>query len=1032
MIKVLRLFLVFVILCHLTMMAGPAFAADPMEDLLTNQMPNITTSIPKEYNQYPIWEYTVDTDIGMMDWQAKSMSVFFNAIFLVISFCVRLAIMLLEQAFTLDVLSGVASKVGEFVTGVKQAVWDPFINIVLVLTALYVLWSAIAARQRTKSYQQLAVTLINMTIAILFFTYPGQILNGFNTLSKEASASVLTGVAPMYETRVNTINDAVVVSGNVLWTNLVKNPWYLMQFGKVSEGKAKESKFLGVSPSQRAANTKMEAKTNWLMTPAGLFTIRQLFLASTLLMNLVMIPVIVILALLVLISQFVPLVLLTISAAIMIVSLIPGFGFRVVQRWLERLAGAAFYKVVLSIFLSVLLIVTQIFYKLFDMFYMQILIQIVAVVAVIMEKDRIIGMFTGISKGADHVAEVATQKSNYAGKLAQAAIFAANLKTGGAISGMSVAGGFGGQAMGSGAMMGMALRAGKKYAEVRGKQKVTPFVDNYLNFKYQNEKMEAESLSQQTGKPVQYSDFVHQVNANMERGLPLYTLEQREKAVNDLYSIRKQGGNLDRIYNPVGVQTNDPKEYKQQASKYQERVRNRREKFEEARKNRMKVIGQSERMSPHVKRETMPKVSDETKEIQQSFKDHVEDQQNKVENKFEEPKPFMEQAWDERKREQTAELAKPGQPKEPKKGLTPMQQSFVQSTRRLQKDLKNGHSASTMSSSPASAKQQEYAKEAFSTTPRMPEAKAGNDGSAQMKFDFSPEEKTYMKEVDAVLADARKQKAEESAVPLSSIRPKVSASSYTSEPKKLSPDELLTQIRNESVGHNKARYVHSLHGERRALMTDMMHLDVYRKHVEGKESINPHFNSVKHKVEGLMQTTGLSAGQLSEKASQSLEIVAMKADLAAKEFGYEPRRFVRNPDFGNNSEARLLPVRGLDDTQKAIMKSAIDNLDTHKQPDAALRQSVINDWTERQKMGQSPEQYVNALSAAARQFYTEKENAFKKSGLVSVDQKQLFEEQAARAKALYEDVSARREIAKDLFGMKTSAPKSFKRKEDTE
>jgi len=574
----------------------PVNAAD--SDFLEKLLPQIDgQGVEKKYTEHPISNYTLDTDSSWFEPTTGGIMLFLNMWMSIQATAVRIGILFLEQAYTLDLLGAIVGYIDKFIKAYRSSTWDLFITPLLVVSGIYILFNAAIAYKRSKSVEQLLTTLAVIAFATLLFAYPKQILTGFNDLSRDMSGAVLASTLPMMNNQAHTINQGVVVAGNQIWEQQVLYPWYLLQFKSIPEGKVKGEGFLQYPKGHDKREKLMEAEVkagNTMMTSEGIFD-RVIIIMMSHFLNLITLIILTVISILTLISQLVPLVLICISPIVVTVALIPRFGLGVIYKLTERVLGAIFYKVVLSIFLSIFIVATHVFAAIFGTYYIiQLIVQFLVVLTLILERKRIIGLFTSLPKGEGAFNKVLEEKSNYSGQIGsvvkpvvQGALAIGGLvASGGTSSFLMAAAAAGGR---GGAMMSAAYM-GKQVIDGAKRKSLMPHAEGLLHKRFLDQKSAADSYAEQTGTPPKYSPFVQEVMNRSEQGLPLYTEQQKANVVGELQDIEKQGGDINRVFNPTGIQTNNPVLYGEEVSKYQQRIMAKNLAFQENRGQRISAI----------------------------------------------------------------------------------------------------------------------------------------------------------------------------------------------------------------------------------------------------------------------------------------------------------------------------------------------------------------------------------------------------------------------------------------------------------
>ncbi len=574
---------------------NPPRALSNSSDFIESLMPSINSQgIERKYTKYPLWNYTMDADSAWYDPVTPAIMFLLNLGFVIQALFVRVSLSLFEQAYTLDLLNSIGDYIQTFVSSFKRALWDPLAGILLSLSGLVILFNAGISYRRSKSVQQLLVTILVLGISVMMFAYPKQVIVKLNEISRDVSATVLSSTMPLMNNQVSTINQGVVVAGNQLWEQQILYPWYLMQFGSISDGKTNEAKFLPYAKGSDIRDDNRDDQIsagNWLMEEKGIFA-RFILLCMANIWNSISIAFVFVISVLVLATQLAPLVMICLCPAVLVLALIPYFGMTIIYRWSEQVLGAMFYKVALSIFLSIFIISSHVFYAIFDQFYMlQLIVQMVLMIMIFLYRKKIMGIFTSIPKGAQATGQAISAPADIKGQLGRAAQVAGSLALGAA--GMAATGGLSGGIMAatkSGSMLHKGAMIAGRLTEQKKDRAIQPHAQRLLYQRFLEQKEAADAAAYQTKTPPRYNAFVQSTMERMDRGLPLFTKQQQDAVAAEMKDIRAQGGNIQRMFLATGTEAKSPVAYKQAQDRHRQRVQRHHEHFSRARQRRLDVI----------------------------------------------------------------------------------------------------------------------------------------------------------------------------------------------------------------------------------------------------------------------------------------------------------------------------------------------------------------------------------------------------------------------------------------------------------
>jgi hypothetical protein len=251
----------------------------------------------------------------------------------------------------------------------------------------------------------------------------------------------------------------------------------------------------------------------------------------------------------------------------------------------------------------------------------------------------------------------------------------------------------------------------------------------------------------------------------------------------------------------------------------------------------------------------------------------------------------------------------------------------------------------------------------------------------------------------------------------------------TPRPVQEQPDaaEIRVQIREElhKAEVTPARYVYTLDQQRKQAFYEMRGVQLYQSAVSKGEAVIP---EAKHITERLADISGLSIPELVQHTEQTYQSLKLKTEVATEQLGFATKSFIEVPSRNVTGPARTVEVKTFEQASRDIYRKPVEQLDFKKDVTEVVRQSVVNEWSEKMKMNYSPEQFIGELNRNKQEAYSKLRVFHKAADQSFAEPKQAteFREQALRSKAEYIELCNRHTAAQQLFGVEK---KSYRKKQ---
>lgn len=351
---------------------------------------------PTFQERYGSGAYTIDNTLGFRDVTDKGLNALAGAIFGMVTAIASGVTTLFQWAFSVDLFEFVGTAVTGIVGSLRETLYAPFIQVFIVLAGVYGLWHGIVRRRGTLAAEGWVWAVVALVGATIFFSHPGAIVSGANSMSIGLSRAVLAGTSVVdpkigpddgVETRPTFSGDRadnqLRVAADRFWRSFVYAPWQVMEFGSTTVGRdygerllaaktitADEKEQLADNPfgmqalrdakkdQYNAVKDELKASQpeawEWFQGHRSVERVGVALLAAAgvLLTG----SLLLVLSGAVLLAQLAVLLLVLLGPLFLLVGIQPGTGRVVAVRWLETLVGALMKRVLLSTLLAVVLV----------------------------------------------------------------------------------------------------------------------------------------------------------------------------------------------------------------------------------------------------------------------------------------------------------------------------------------------------------------------------------------------------------------------------------------------------------------------------------------------------------------------------------------------------------------------------------------------------------------------------------------------------------------------------------------------------
>lgn len=320
-----------------------------------------------------------------------------------------------EKSFSLDIVDAFADAVEKAVqalagfngSGFNSAsgVWGNFLLLFIICAGAYIAYLGMIKKKTTDAIGAMVKSVVILMLAMVFFANSGGIMKYLNDLSSGLSQEVMGVGLSFNSTMTNEVKYpeevASFVVADKLYHMLVYQPYLLLQYGKPKEDGELTKKRIDSLLNTRVESTAREnvlknEQNNLMMTEVGVSE-RLILLALLVISHLILGFVFLIIAGAVLVYQFLFIIFALYAPFAFLMALYPTWS-QVATNWLKKFVGYQLTKLLLGIFLSILVTLSQFLYEMAppDKFgyIWTITMQLILVVGVIWKRQELFSILS--------------------------------------------------------------------------------------------------------------------------------------------------------------------------------------------------------------------------------------------------------------------------------------------------------------------------------------------------------------------------------------------------------------------------------------------------------------------------------------------------------------------------------------------------------------------------------------------------------------------------------------------------------------
>ncbi|WP_302387004.1 CD3337/EF1877 family mobilome membrane protein [Emergencia timonensis] len=266
-------------------------------------------------------------------------------------------------ALGVDIYNLISDFITPFFNSMRKIVFDSYATYFIAIAAFYFLIQLLRNRQSQVIGGLLAVTMI-IAVGLFFYARPMFVLSTLNDITTELSSTVMDApydTLTNEEADEATAGDKSVI---LIFNVMVHSQWQYLEFGSMKQAQKHEDTILPleVDSDERLAYIGdlehpglTKGNTAAQIERFGLALIFFIF-------DLLLLIIILGFSVLILGYQFFVLFLAILGTFIFVLALIPGYGTRLLKRWALKLLSSSAVKIILVFFMAILFIIMNFLY----------------------------------------------------------------------------------------------------------------------------------------------------------------------------------------------------------------------------------------------------------------------------------------------------------------------------------------------------------------------------------------------------------------------------------------------------------------------------------------------------------------------------------------------------------------------------------------------------------------------------------------------------------------------------------------------
>lgn len=561
---------IFIILM-LTMHGNIAYAAEtanPTDELLPKIENLYNYQENKYFKEYKNNYYLDLKDTGVFKGLGGRISnMIANLVFGLQMILTQILIIVVYYSFELSIFDLFKEPINLIIGNLKNSIFDEFVLICIGFLGIYYIVKVVK-NQRTKIWVAVLQTIAVLVIGLSFFRAPAAMLEGVDQISKSIGQAALEGTykATMKD---NPESATEAISTN-LWVMFVHKPWQIFEFGNTQYAEKNEDKILTLVPESDArqkiidemAKDDIHFQSSVGLPRLGLSLVYIIIFA-------LLAAMIFLLCFLMIGYQVLMMILALMGPLILLIAVIPGFGFNTIKSWASKVIAYGSMKAVLSLTIAIVFSFMLSAYQLSDKYGLLIvaLIQVAIIGIVWVKRDELIdGFFKFVSAAKQPTPQ------NINRSIRRDTNIENGVRNWSRRHGKDYADETQEDQNGQGSQAKGKVRYDKEYSNYKNEANrnmdqfdydninninnnltdLRRIAEEILEEKYNKSKTMAEDKAELTNQDPEYSNWTKTVMSREKMNLPKFEEREKQAVVNQIKEVQAMGGNIEDIIQEDG------------------------------------------------------------------------------------------------------------------------------------------------------------------------------------------------------------------------------------------------------------------------------------------------------------------------------------------------------------------------------------------------------------------------------------------------------------------------------------------------
>lgn len=367
-------------------------SAESLQDNLVPQDRDSSSvgEVDLKYNEYPQHHYELDTYVDTAgDWMpwnwadgaGKQIYIALmevvNAIWSLNVLLANFTMLIVQEAFNLDFISGVVDQIAAAIQNVagfgsggfmSNGLWPLLVTFIIAIVGAWATYVGMVKRESSRAWGGLVSSLVIFVFSLGFFSNADKIIGGINDWSSDLQSEVLGVSASIVNPDASyNAEEGIASTRNQMFDLMVKKPYLLMQYGTTEVDEDRVNSLLEIDPfvnpeeRQNKVQSEVEDEDNTMMSIDGI-TQRAAFVPLLFVGNTIIGVFLLMISGSIILYQMIFLVLVLFAPVPLLMALVPRWQ-QTAFDWMMKVIHAQLMKIAIALLLTILFGISAILYR---------------------------------------------------------------------------------------------------------------------------------------------------------------------------------------------------------------------------------------------------------------------------------------------------------------------------------------------------------------------------------------------------------------------------------------------------------------------------------------------------------------------------------------------------------------------------------------------------------------------------------------------------------------------------------------------